>query len=250
MCGRGRRDAPWRADPGGPWADGYLGRYPVRPGYAYVIWKGRHVAEPGSCRPRRRPGSGRRSARRGPWSTATTGQDELAHLGNGVPHLHVHLVPRPYDDARAGARWSRRLRRSSTPAVDAELGRRPPRYATGWGAEPAHAWVEDRSLLRSQSGAAGRGPHRRGLRVRRGSGAQARPARVERPVRLRGDGARGSGRRGHRGRPPARHRHRGRAQRGRAQPGRRSLALGGAERVQPARGRGAGAGTSPPCSCD
>ena len=23
-------------------------------------------------------------------------------LGNGVPHLHVHLVPRPHDDARAG----------------------------------------------------------------------------------------------------------------------------------------------------
>jgi diadenosine tetraphosphate (Ap4A) HIT family hydrolase len=24
-------------------------------------------------------------------------------LGNGVPHLHVHLVPRPLDDARAGS---------------------------------------------------------------------------------------------------------------------------------------------------
>ena len=23
-------------------------------------------------------------------------------LGNGVPHLHVHLVPRPADDARPG----------------------------------------------------------------------------------------------------------------------------------------------------
>jgi diadenosine tetraphosphate (Ap4A) HIT family hydrolase len=23
-------------------------------------------------------------------------------LGNGVPHLHVHLVPRPLDDARPG----------------------------------------------------------------------------------------------------------------------------------------------------
>jgi diadenosine tetraphosphate (Ap4A) HIT family hydrolase len=30
----------------GTWADGYLGRYPVRPGYVFVIWKGRHVAEP------------------------------------------------------------------------------------------------------------------------------------------------------------------------------------------------------------
>jgi diadenosine tetraphosphate (Ap4A) HIT family hydrolase len=24
------------------------------------------------------------------------------HLGNGVPHLHVHLVPRPPGDARGG----------------------------------------------------------------------------------------------------------------------------------------------------
>jgi diadenosine tetraphosphate (Ap4A) HIT family hydrolase len=24
------------------------------------------------------------------------------HLGNGVPHLHVHLVPRPLKDAHAG----------------------------------------------------------------------------------------------------------------------------------------------------
>ena len=24
------------------------------------------------------------------------------HLGNGVPHLHVHLVPRPFDDPNAG----------------------------------------------------------------------------------------------------------------------------------------------------
>ncbi len=23
------------------------------------------------------------------------------HLGNGVPHLHVHLVPRPHEDPRA-----------------------------------------------------------------------------------------------------------------------------------------------------
>ena len=31
----------------GRWADGYIGRYPVRPGYAFVVFKGRHVAEPG-----------------------------------------------------------------------------------------------------------------------------------------------------------------------------------------------------------
>src|SRR5689334_16999402 len=30
----------------GEWCDAYLGRWPVRRGYAYVVWKGRHVAEP------------------------------------------------------------------------------------------------------------------------------------------------------------------------------------------------------------
>ena len=41
-------------------------------------------------------------------------------LGNGVPHLHVHLVPRPLDDARPG--WpveSEAFDFASIPAVDA-----------------------------------------------------------------------------------------------------------------------------------
>jgi diadenosine tetraphosphate (Ap4A) HIT family hydrolase len=45
------------------------------------------------------------------------------HLGNGVPHLHVHLVPRPHDDARAGIPLEpEAFDVSITPAVgDAEL---------------------------------------------------------------------------------------------------------------------------------
>jgi diadenosine tetraphosphate (Ap4A) HIT family hydrolase len=30
----------------GQFSDAYLGRWPVRRGYTYVVWKGRHVAEP------------------------------------------------------------------------------------------------------------------------------------------------------------------------------------------------------------
>jgi len=30
----------------GEWSDAVLGRHPVRPGYAFVAWKGRHVTEP------------------------------------------------------------------------------------------------------------------------------------------------------------------------------------------------------------
>ena len=88
----------------GRWADGYLGRHPVRPGYSYVIWKGRHVAEPSEL-------SAEEAA--GFWTEVALVAAVLEecyrpakmnwfHLGNGVPHLHVHLVPRPHDDARAG----------------------------------------------------------------------------------------------------------------------------------------------------
>ena len=88
----------------GRWSDGYLGRYPVRPGYAYVIWKGRHIAEPSEL-------SSEESA--GFWDEVAQVARAVAErtrpvkmnwlsLGNGVPHLHVHLVPRPAEDARAG----------------------------------------------------------------------------------------------------------------------------------------------------
>jgi diadenosine tetraphosphate (Ap4A) HIT family hydrolase len=105
MCGPGAEETPhgFRVFEG-PWADGYLGRYPVRPGSAYVIWKGRHVAEPTDL-------SAEEAA--GFWAdvalVAAAVEAEYRpakmnwlSLGNGVPHLHVHLVPRPLHDARAG----------------------------------------------------------------------------------------------------------------------------------------------------
>src|SRR6202789_3227676 len=47
MCGPGADETPHGLRVfEGQWADGYIGRHPVRPGYSYVIWKGRHVAEP------------------------------------------------------------------------------------------------------------------------------------------------------------------------------------------------------------
>jgi diadenosine tetraphosphate (Ap4A) HIT family hydrolase len=88
----------------GAWADGYIGRRPVRPGYAYVIWRGPHVSEPTELSPEEAAGF---------WSevalVARAVDEEYKpakmnwfSLGNGVPHLHVHLVPRPPDDARPG----------------------------------------------------------------------------------------------------------------------------------------------------
>ena len=106
MCGPGADETPHGLRVfEGTWADGYLGRHPVRRGYAYVIWKGRHVAEPTELSAEEAAGFWADVAR------VAGAVDEEYHpakmnwfsLGNGVPHLHVHLVPRPLDDVRAGS---------------------------------------------------------------------------------------------------------------------------------------------------
>jgi len=105
MCGGGADESPHGLRVfEGRWADGYIGRYPVRPGYAYVVWKGRHVSEPSELSYEETAGFWADVAR---VARAVEAQFQPAkmnwlHLGNGVPHLHVHLVPRPHDDARAG----------------------------------------------------------------------------------------------------------------------------------------------------
>ena len=124
MCGGGADETPHGVRVfEGTLGRAYLGQYPVRPGYAFVIWKGRHVAEPTELTPEETAGF---------WSDvalvaqAVEEQYQPAKmnwlsLGNGVPHLHVHLVPRPREDARAGfpleteAFWV-----ETTPAIEPE----------------------------------------------------------------------------------------------------------------------------------
>ncbi len=88
----------------GRWTDAYLGRRPVRPGYAYVVWTGPHVAEPTELDPHEAAGF---------WAEVAIAASAIEaryrprkmnwmSLGNGVPHLHVHLVPRHDDDPDAG----------------------------------------------------------------------------------------------------------------------------------------------------
>jgi diadenosine tetraphosphate (Ap4A) HIT family hydrolase len=85
-------------------SDAYLGRYPARRGYAYVIWRGRHVAEPTELRAEEASEFWAEVA-----AAARAIEDQYRpmkmnwlSLGNGVPHLHVHLVPRHADDPAAG----------------------------------------------------------------------------------------------------------------------------------------------------
>jgi diadenosine tetraphosphate (Ap4A) HIT family hydrolase len=88
----------------GQYINAYLGRWPVRRGYAYAVWRGRHVSEPTDLTPAESAGFWAEVARA---ASAVERRYEPAKmnwliLGNGVPHLHVHLVPRPTDDPHAG----------------------------------------------------------------------------------------------------------------------------------------------------
>jgi diadenosine tetraphosphate (Ap4A) HIT family hydrolase len=88
----------------GHWSDAYLGRHPMRTGYCYVIFRGRHVCEPTELTPDEAAGFWSEVARVAQAIDITYRPAKVnwLSLGNGVPHLHVHLVPRPFDDPRAG----------------------------------------------------------------------------------------------------------------------------------------------------
>ncbi|MBO0730391.1 MAG: HIT domain-containing protein [Acidimicrobiaceae bacterium] len=86
------------------WCDAYLQREAALPGYAIVIWRGRHVAEPTEL-------SADEAA--GYWSEVLrVGRALEAHyrpakvnyqmLGNSLPHLHAHIVLRYLDDPAPG----------------------------------------------------------------------------------------------------------------------------------------------------
>jgi diadenosine tetraphosphate (Ap4A) HIT family hydrolase len=105
MCEPGAEETPFGVRIfEGRWSDAYLGRFPVRPGYAFVIWKGRHVAEPTELTDDEAEGFWGEVARvaRAVAALNRPAKMNWLSLGNGVPHLHIHLVPRPVDDARAG----------------------------------------------------------------------------------------------------------------------------------------------------
>src|SRR5256714_3150557 len=106
MCAEGRPDETAWGDRifAGEVSDAYLQRADVQRGYTIVIWRGRHVAEPTEL-------SGEEAARY--WlEVLRVGRALEAHLrpvklnyellGNSLPHLHTHVVPRYADDPRPG----------------------------------------------------------------------------------------------------------------------------------------------------
>jgi diadenosine tetraphosphate (Ap4A) HIT family hydrolase len=86
------------------WIEVRLERRSRLPGYCIAVWRHRHVAEPFELAPDEAAGYWREVTR-----LAGALADEfrpvkmnLMTLGNAVPHLHTHVVPRYLDDPAPG----------------------------------------------------------------------------------------------------------------------------------------------------
>jgi diadenosine tetraphosphate (Ap4A) HIT family hydrolase len=99
MCQAGRPDADRYGIRiyEGKYSDAYLQRADVQRGYTLVIWRGRHVNEPTELDDAEAAGY---------WAevlaVARVLKMNYETLGNSLPHLHTHLVPRYTDDPRPG----------------------------------------------------------------------------------------------------------------------------------------------------
>ena len=89
---------------GGRFSDGYLQRASWQRGYTVVIWRGRHVAEPTELDEEEAAGYWREVLRVGSALERHYRPVKLNYqlLGNAVPHLHTHLVPRFATTRRPG----------------------------------------------------------------------------------------------------------------------------------------------------
>ncbi|MET7305318.1 HIT family protein [Embleya sp. NPDC005575] len=87
----------------GTWVDTYLRRSRVR-GYVMAIWSGRHVAEPTELEPYEVAGYWTEVTRVGRVVEAVFGPVKVNYetLGNSVPHLHTHVIPRHREDPAPG----------------------------------------------------------------------------------------------------------------------------------------------------
>src|SRR5882757_2315231 len=85
-------------------ADAYLVRADIQRGLTIVVWRGRHVAEPTDLNDAEANAYGREVLRvaRAIQSVLEPVKLNYDLLGNTVPHLHTHIVPRYADDPHPG----------------------------------------------------------------------------------------------------------------------------------------------------
>jgi diadenosine tetraphosphate (Ap4A) HIT family hydrolase len=88
----------------GDLADAYLQRVTPADGYSTVMFRGRHVADPVDLSPEETVGfwSDVRVAARAIRAVFQPCHLNYQLLGNAVPHVHVHVVPRYLDDPDPG----------------------------------------------------------------------------------------------------------------------------------------------------
>jgi diadenosine tetraphosphate (Ap4A) HIT family hydrolase len=106
MCDEGRPDeTQWGVRIfAGRTADAYLTRAAIQRGYTIVKWRGRHVAEPTELM------TDEASSYWAEVIAVARALEAYLHpvktnynvLGNSVPHMHTHVIPRYADDPRPG----------------------------------------------------------------------------------------------------------------------------------------------------
>jgi diadenosine tetraphosphate (Ap4A) HIT family hydrolase len=106
MCENGRPDAN---EYGvriyqGRYSDAYLQRADVQRGYTLVIWRGRHVTEPTELDDAEAASYGSEvlAVARALIAVYRPLKMNYQTLGNSLPHLHTHLIPRFTDDPAPG----------------------------------------------------------------------------------------------------------------------------------------------------
>lgn len=85
-------------------SDAYLRRPDIQPGLSILVWRGRHVAEPTELTPEEATAYWLELLAVGRALETVMRPVKLNYnmLGNSVPHLHTHIVPRYADDPRPG----------------------------------------------------------------------------------------------------------------------------------------------------
>ena len=106
MCAEGRPgETPYGARIlAGEVSDAYLQRADIQRGYTIVIWRGRHVAEPTELSAEEASQYWLEVLEVGRRLERNLEPVKLNYdlLGNSLPHLHTHLIPRYADDPRPG----------------------------------------------------------------------------------------------------------------------------------------------------
>ncbi len=88
----------------GRYVDAYLPRSGSVLGYTVAVWNGRHVSEPTQLSNDESAGYWQETIEVGRAVEKTFEHAKMNYqmLGNGVPHLHAHIVPRPLLDPAPG----------------------------------------------------------------------------------------------------------------------------------------------------